>query len=199
MEVIENCGLRKFGSLLWNGDLNKAKAMMGLSTDSTASPYTLCARAAVEDFNAYAIGENQCANIEYIFERGDEENRLRQHFRKHSFQEPLFRWKHPVEHKGIIQQPFMGLQAAGWIVWEYYIAFDRAFQEKYSYYPYPPERWALNRFDDHTHVPGAVKILYKSAPFLHWLKNHHSSFLDLPKTISEASASLEVAKRERKK
>jgi hypothetical protein len=195
MGVIEDCGLRKFGSLLWVSDLQKAKAMMGLATDSTASPYVLCARAAVEDFNAVAISEGQRESIEYIFEKGDEEDKLRQHFRKHSFHEPLFRWCKPVEKKGIIQQPFIGLQAAGWIVWEYYMAFSRSFQQEYSHYPYPPERWALKIFDDHRRVPGEVKILYKSSPFLHLLRNYSASFLDLSGAIAEATARLESAKR----
>jgi hypothetical protein len=195
MEVIENCGLRKFGNVLWTEDQNKVKSSKGLSADATATPYVLCARASVDDFIAYAIGEGQLENIEYVFEKGDEEHTLRQHFKKHSYQEPIFRWKHPVELKGIVQKPFMGLQAAGWIVWEYYMSLKRVFDERNSAYPYPPERWALKRFDDHRHVPGNVIVLYKSAPFLHLLKNHAASFVDLSKSVAEATARIESAKK----
>jgi hypothetical protein len=195
MGVIEECGLRKFGSLLWVRDLQKARAMMGLATDSTAIPYVLCARAAVDEFNSFAIGEGQRENIEYVFEKGDEEDELRKHFKKHSLHEPVFRWCRPVEKKGITQRPFMGLQAAGWIVWEYYMALSRMFQEKYSHYPYPPERWPLKIFDDHRRVPGEVTILYKSSPVLHWLENQKAAFVDLSKGVAEATERLEAAKR----
>jgi len=196
MGVIEDCGLRKFGDLLWVSDQHKAKKMMELSTDSTATPYVLCARATVQDFNTFAIGDGQRENVEYIFEKGDEEDKLAKHLKKHSFHEAKFLWSRPVEKKGITRLPFIGLQAAGWIVWEYYVNFDRSFQEKYSHYPYPPERWALKIFDDHTRVRGDVKVLYKSSPFLHWFKNHQTAFVDLPKALSEATQRLEAAKRE---
>lgn len=194
MEVIQNCGLRKFGSLLWVADQNKAKATMGLSTDSTASPYVLCSRAAVEDLIAYAVREGQRENIEYIFEKGDEEDRLRQHFRKHSFHEPSFRWSKPVEKKGITQQPFMGLQAAGWIVWEYYLSFFRSFQE---FFKHDIEgRWALRVFENHRQVPGEIKILYKSAPMMDFERQFRESFPDLFGPVSEATRRIEAAKRE---
>ena len=195
MEVIEVCGLRKFGSLLWVSDQHKARAVSGLSTDSTATPYVLCARAVVEDFNNFAVTEGQRAHAEYIFEKGDEEDKLRQHFKKHSFHDPLFRWSKPVERKGIIHQPFIGLQAAGWIVWEYYMNFLRMFDKKYIYQVKTLDRWALTVFDDHHRIPGHVKILYKSAPFLHLLKNYDSSFVDLSKSVMEATSRLEAAKR----
>jgi hypothetical protein len=194
MEVIERCGLRKFGSVLWVSDQNKAKAVMGLSTDSTASPYVLCARAAVEDLIAFAIGEGLRENIEYIFEKGDEENKLRQHFRKHSFHEPVFRWSKPVEKKGVVQKPFMGLQAAGWIVWEYYLSFCRSFRESFKHAT--TGRWALNIFDDHRRIPGEIKILYKSAPVLDWLRQLPASLSDLSGPVLEATKRLEAAKKE---
>ena len=194
MKVIQDCGLRKFGSVLWTDDHNKAKAMMGLSTDSTASPYVLCSRAAVEDFISYATREGQRENIEYIFEKGDEEDKLRQHFKKHSFQESIFRWSKPVEKKGITQRPFIGLQAAGWIVWEYYLSFFRSFQELFNHGV--EGRWALRMFEDHRCVPGEIKILYKSAPLVDLMRQFRQSYVDLSQSVSEATELLEAAKRE---
>lgn len=194
MEVIENCGLRKFGSVLWVSDQDKARAQAGLSTDATASPFVLCARSAVEDFIAYAIGENQRENIEYVFEKGDEEDKLRKHFRKHSFQEPLFRWKHPVELKGIIQKPFIGLQAAGWLVWEYFMSFDRVFNPGRTLTAF--DRKTFRIFNDHRRIPGEIKILYKSAPLLHFMRNFVGSYPELFGKVTEVTARLEAATRE---
>lgn len=194
MNVIQTCGLRKFGSLLWVADKNKAREMMGLSKDSTASPYVMCSRAAVEDFIRYAKGEGQRESIEYIFEKGDEESRLRQHFQKHSFADPIFRWKHEVVRKGLTYKPYLGLQAAGWIVWEYYVSFTRSFG---SLFKHGIEgRWALQVFDDHRQVPGEIKILYKSAPFVDFARQFKETFPDLFGPISEATSRLEAAKRE---
>jgi hypothetical protein len=191
--VIQECGLRKFGSVLWTADLHKARTMMNLSGDPTASPYVMCSRSAVEDFIAFSIGEGQRDNIEYIFERGDEEEKLRAHFRKHSFQDPSFRWKHPVTLKGITQHPFIGLQAAGWIVWEYYMSFCRSFGEFFKHDL--KGRWALQIFDDHRCVPGDVKILYKSAPMMDFIRQYKVNFVDFNKNISESITRLEAVKR----
>jgi hypothetical protein len=194
IEVIQECGLRKFGSVLWTTDQHKARTMMGLSTDHTASPYVMCARSAVEDFHTVAIGQGQRDNIEYVFEKGDEEGRLREHFRKHGFHDPSFKWKHPVTLKGITQQPFIGLQAAGWIVWEYYMSFCRSFAEFFKHDV--KGRWALQIFDDHRCVPGEVKILYKSTPLMDFVRQYQASFVDLSESIVEATKRLEAAKRE---
>jgi hypothetical protein len=194
IEVIQECGLRKFGSVLWISDQHKARATMNLSVDDTASPYVMCARTAVEDFIGFALGEGQRDNIEYIFERGDEESKLRKHFRKHGFHDPSFKWKHPVTPKGVTQQPFIGLQAAGWIVWEYYMSFCRSFAEFFKHDV--KGRWALQIFDDHRRVPGEVKILYKSAPLVDFMRQYQASFVDLNESIVEATKRLEAAKRE---
>jgi hypothetical protein len=154
----------------------------------------LCARSAVDDFIAFAKGEGQRDNIEYIFEKGDEEDTLRKHFRKHDFQDPVFRWSKPVTHKGITQQPFIGLQAAGWIVWEYYMSFSRYFGEFFK--RDPKGRWALQTFDNHREVRGEVKILYKSAPMLDFMKQFEANFIDLSANVAEATRRLEAAKRE---
>ena len=42
INVIQTCGLRKFGSVLWVSDQHKARAKEGLETDSTATPYVMC-------------------------------------------------------------------------------------------------------------------------------------------------------------
>jgi hypothetical protein len=196
MGVIEDCGLRKFGSVLWTSDQQKAKEMLGLSSDPTATPYVLCARSAVEDFNSHAIGEGQRDSLEYVFEKGDEEHKLRRHFEKHSFHEPTFRWSKPVEKKGITRPPFIGLQAAGWIVWEYYMDFSRWFDKKHIHKVSPPDRWAFNVFDNHRRIPGEVKVLYKSSPFMHWLQNRDSSMPEMQKLLGESTARLEAAKQE---
>jgi hypothetical protein len=164
--------------------------------DPTASPYVLCARAAVDDFNAFAIGEGQRENIEYVFEKKDEEDKLRRHFAQNSYQEPIFRWSKPVERKGIMQKPFIGLQAAGWIVWEHYMDFARWFDKKFAQSMSHPDRWAMKVFSDHRQIPGDVKILYKSSPFLHWLSNHELSMTTLAQSMEQSIARLEAAKIE---
>jgi hypothetical protein len=197
MNVIQTCGLRKFGSILWVADQHKAKDDMELSTDATASAYVMCCRAAVEDFIAYAIREGQRDNVKYIFEKDDEEDRLRQHFRKHSFHEPDFAWGKEVEKKGIIQKPFLGLQAAGWIVWEYYMGFIRLIDALFKHDV--EGRWALRKFQDHREVPGDVKILYKSNPLVDFERQVQDSFDTRSKSVSEATNRIEEAKRNRMK
>jgi hypothetical protein len=194
MGVIQTCGLRKFGSILSVADKHKARAVMNLETDSTATPYVMCSRAVVEDFMAHAIGQGQIFNVQYIFEKGDEEDTLRQHFRKHSFHEPSFAWSKEVEKKGIIAKPFIGLQAAGWIVWEYYMSFSRSFGEFFKHDI--KGRWALQTFDDHRQVPGEVKILFKSNPMVDFMRQFEANFIDLKANVAEATKRIEAAKRE---
>ncbi len=193
MAIIEECGLRKFGSVLWVADHLKAKANMDLATDPTADPYVLCSRAAIEDFNAFAVGEGIREDVRYVFEKADAEDKLRRHFRKHAFHEPDFMWSKMVVKKDIIQKPFLGLQAAGWIAWEYYLNFFRSFTPGQKH----EERWALKIFEDHGRIPGQLKILYKSAPLMDVLRVSNESFRRSLRVILEIADHLEDAKRRR--
>jgi hypothetical protein len=124
--IIQECGLRKFGALLRKKDLIKAKEVMGLETEPGIDHYVLCSRATLDDLYSYARGEGENGNLAAVFEKGDSEDKLKKHLKRHGLLEPDFRWSREViDRKGITTTPFLGLQAAGWIVWEYYLDFCR--------------------------------------------------------------------------
>ena len=161
LDVIEECGLRKFGAWMEKGKVAEAKALLGLTEDDTAShPYVLCSRYAVDDLHAFARGAGIHSNVEAVFEKGDPEHLLRKHFTKHDYPDPEFRWSHVVCQKGIRRDPFLGLQAAGWIAWEYYVDVCRVFGLS-EQQPTTEGRHAFRVFEG---LPGRVNILYASNP-----------------------------------
>lgn len=126
LAVIQECGLRRFGGFIRKKDIPKGKMKDGFSSDTTVDGYVLCARSVADDFLAFARGDGATDNLTYIFEKGDSEDLLTRHFREQGFPEPIFKWsKVHVTRKGIKHSPFLGLQAAGWLAWEYYIDFCR--------------------------------------------------------------------------
>jgi hypothetical protein len=194
MDVIETSGLRKFGSVLSVADTQKARAVLGLQSDSTATPYVMCSRCCVDDLLTYAIRSGQNKTVTYVFEKGDEESNLRQHLSEHGFRDPEFAWGKPVEKRGISYDPFIGLQAAGWISWEYYQAFNRLGEWESPHDP--AGRWALKIFEDHRRIPGGIKVLYASNPRKKLLAGALASIPNLQKAVADATARIEKAKKE---
>jgi hypothetical protein len=193
LDVIGGCGLRKFGSVVRRKDFIQAKANLGLETDSTVDPYVLCSRYAVDQLYIFAKSEGITSNIRCVFEKGDPEDRLRKHFKKHDFPDPDFMWSKVVYKKGIRHDPFIGLQAAGWLTWEYYVDFCRMFglsKQKFS----QDGRFPIRVFEK---MPGFLKVPFLSQPFLDVLKHSEDSFIKSLGIVNVATGRLEAIRRER--
>lgn len=195
LNVIRGCGLRKFGAVLKKKDFLKAKAAMKLETDATVDTYVLCSRSAIDDLHAFAKSEGVTDNPRCVFEKGDSEHLLRKHLKKHGFSEPDFAWSKVVYKKDIPHDPFLGLQAAGWITWEYYVDSCRVFG--LSEHP-PTERGreAFRTFDD---MPGHIKIPFLSTPLDDVSKRVAESFMKSRRVVDEATERLDTIRREREK
>jgi len=89
-------------------------------------------------------------SIRYVFEKGDPEDHLTKWFRERGYSDPDFAWSSPcTDDKGV--QPFLGLQAADWLVYEYYLDADRLL------FHIPSDRWALRQFEA---VQGHIMLRY---------------------------------------
>ena len=121
LSIMSECGLRKFGALIDKPSVQKAKKNMGMEDGPYMDDYVVCCRRVVNDLFKYARGEG-IFDISVIFEKGDSEDLLRKHFRHNRLPEPDFRWsKDFTDRKGVAHHPLLGLQAAGWVAWEYYV------------------------------------------------------------------------------
>ena len=145
-EIIQDCGLRKFGCILKLDDFTKAQERH----DAVLDAYAFAGTAAVEDFQAFAKSEGVNRNVRYVFEKGDPEDDLRAIFQYKGFSDPDFAWSKPhTDNKGFKHDPFIGLQAAGWIAYEYYLDAERLLYGK------PTSRWALEKFET---LPGFITL-----------------------------------------
>lgn len=157
MDIIYKCGLRKFGHVIRIEDYKGVLAKHNLTRPIPAWPvlndaFVICAMKCIENFYAYAKGEGVTSNIRYVFDKGDPEDALRLICRGHKLQQPDFQWSRPVvDSKGIAHDPFIGLQAAGWIAYEYYLDANRLL------FGQPSDRWALQEFES---MPGHVIVLH---------------------------------------
>ena len=165
-------------------DLTKAKAAMGLANDETVDPYVLCSRSAMDDLHAFAKREGITSKPHCVFEKGDEEDLLRKHLKKHQFPDAEFRWSREVEKKGMLHSPFLGLQAAGWIAWEYYLDACRVFGLK----EYRSTRETLATFES---MPGNIKIPFYSNPLDDVTRQLDESFGKRLEVIQQATQRLE--------
>jgi hypothetical protein len=176
-------------------DFIQAKANLGLAMDSTVDPYVLCSRYAVDQLYIYAKSEGITGNIRCVFEKGDPEDRLRKHFKNNDFPDPDFMWsKLHIDRKGFCHDPFLGLQAAGWLTWEYYVDFCRLFglsKQRHN----DEGRFPLRVFED---LPGFLKVPFLSKPFLDVLCHSTVSFQKSIQVAQEAADRLEIISRERK-
>ncbi|HEY1205074.1 MAG: hypothetical protein ABSH46_19830 [Bryobacteraceae bacterium] len=191
--IIQDCGLRKFGCILHLESFYKIKKKR--SGEPRLGPYiqrlnafAYAATMAVESFQSYAMAEGVRDNIRCVFEKGDPEDILRKIFRAKGLVEPDFMWSKPhTDGKGFSYDPFLGLQAAGWIAYEYYLDVERLLYSGAS------DRWALRQFEI---LPGQLTFLSakdgKLLPYVGDLK------ID-SKRIAEAIALLERAANEGKR
>jgi hypothetical protein len=160
LDVIHGCGLRKFGAVVKKADLVKAKAALGFATDQTVDEYVLCCRSSVDDLYAFAKSEN-IGSVATVFEKGDPEDRLRKHFASHGFPDPDFAWAKEHYIKGKRQREFIGLQAAGWLAWEYYADWCRVLGLS-DQTPSEHGRAPFRAFEE---MPGHIKITFQRNPF----------------------------------
>jgi len=156
MDIIHECGLRKFGSVIRIDDYKDVTKKWNPSGNLDAWPlldaFAICSMTCIEDFYSYASGEGVTNNLRYVFEKGDPEETLRLICRGKKIPDPDFAWSREyVDSKGSKHDPFVGLQAAGWIAYEYYLGADRLLSGK------PSDRWAFRQFET---IPGHVKVLH---------------------------------------
>jgi hypothetical protein len=160
---------------------------MGLDTEATIDPYVLCARATIDDLYAFAQREGFGRDILTVFEKGDPEGLLRKHLHKHGFPDPQFAWAREFRKKGRLQPTFLGLQAAGWLVWEYYVDFCRIF----GLSEHPPTdlgREALRAFEQ---MPGDIRIPHLRNPLEDVLRQSDKAFRKSLQVTNDASRTLE--------
>jgi hypothetical protein len=166
LDIIQRCGLRKFGAVIKKNDVAKGKAAMDLASDTTVDPYVFCCRSTLDDVYAFATNQGIGRQVRTIFEKGDSEDLLRKHLKKHALAEPEFAWSKKVVQKGTEQPRFVGLQAAGWVAWEYYVDFCRVAGLS-DHEPTDKGRAAFQTFET---IPGFLKIPFMSNPLHDVLK-----------------------------
>lgn len=150
MAIIRQCGLRKFGSVVTIEDYVRSNQKYGFDPDGTA--FAFCGMKCAEAFTEYAHSIGVRENLEYLFEKGGPEQTLRDWFTAFGFTDPNFRWKTVhFDRMGTKHHPFVGLQAADWIAYEYYLASDRRIYEQFS----AEDRWAITEFQA---MPGSVIV-----------------------------------------
>jgi hypothetical protein len=150
MQIIVGHGLRKFGTVIHiktqrniDPDIRKAFLLDG---------YVQGARDSVTTFNQYAKRIGVTRNVRYVFEKGDREHELRRRFNADGLNEPDFTWKsRHTNRKGFTYDGFLGLQAAGWIAYEYFLDM-KCRNEKYE--RTAEARWAVAESDK---IPGIIE------------------------------------------
>jgi hypothetical protein len=146
MEIIIEDGLMKFGTIVPVGAYRAIDT--NLRADIRLDAYVTGAICAVGDLNFYALEHGMGRNVRYVFEKGDSEGALRERLRNDGFGDPDFTWKSPrVDRKGIRHDGFVGLQAADWIAYEYYLDAGRFFAGEVE------DRWAFTQFET---LPGRI-------------------------------------------
>ena len=102
--------------------------------------------------------------------------------------------------QGFVHDPFIGLQAAGWVAYEYYLDSDRLF------YSDPSHRWALEQFEK---LPGHIILNYYGDPrpnnsamekvFEAKMNAVRDATLHLQRIVDEKRSSMKPSKRARMK
>ncbi len=191
-EVIQGCGLRKFGCILRLADfkdvLRRKGGVSELEGWLLIDAYAFAAINAVHDLNSFATREGVAKNVRYVFEKGDPESDRRQAFRGYKFSDPDFAW--PRSHKdskGAVHIPFLGLQAADWLAYEYYLDSNNLlnFEKPIR------DRWPMQQFES---LPGAVTLRYGGDLMRGTLVPAAEAFA----RVREATAQLEVIRAESK-
>jgi hypothetical protein len=156
MSIIWEFGLRKFGCILILKDFKHATAKRK-NTDPNwpvIDAYAMAAMRAVESFHHYAKGEGITHNVRYVFEKGDPEHSLRKIFEGFGYLPPDFFWAKPhTDNKGFSYEPFVGLQAADWLAYEYFLDAQRILYSTHR------DRWALSEFEK---MPGGLVLTGES-------------------------------------
>lgn len=150
MDIIRSCELRRFGRLVDLGDFDVEywrDKISGLSADDA---FGFCAKLCIDDLLEYAQGEGLRDNVRYVFEKGDDEDRLMKVLRYFNYDDADFTWgRSHTDRKGVRHAPFVGLQAADWLAYEYYLDLKRLFYQPQDLRP----RWALEQFE---RLPGRM-------------------------------------------
>jgi hypothetical protein len=151
--IIQATGLRKFGRILQRDDISHIRNLAkdyGVQLDG----FTVAAMETVHDFHAYAKSEGVNRDVRCVFEKGDPERGLRELFDQYGLASPFFEWSKPhSDRKGFRHGGFIGLQAAGWLAYEYYLDARRLLGG-----PQPSDRWAFRAFES---IPGHLQLMHR--------------------------------------
>jgi hypothetical protein len=152
MGIIQSCNLRKFGTIIpvkAHRTIDEA-----LRKRLFLDAYVQGARTTVATFDNHARSLKVYPRVRYVFEKGDSEDLVRKRFSDDCLNEPTFTWKtEHLDRKGVLREEFVGLQAAGWIAYEYFLDLKR---RNDSYARTKEARWAHEQFD--RRVPGQIEI-----------------------------------------
>jgi hypothetical protein len=148
MGIIESQGLQKFVVIV-PIDVHHA-IDKELRKRLLVDAYVVGSMLAIGDFHQHAKRMGTERNLRYVFEKGDSEDLLRKRLEADGYETPDFEWKVPtVSRKGIHRDGFLGLQAAGWLAYEYYLSANRMLQDG------PNNRWPIEQFEKmpgHPHI-----------------------------------------------
>ena len=172
MSIIQESGLRKFGTVLKLDDFKRSRDRRKLESDA----FAYCAIDVVKACTAFAHTEGIRDNVRYVFEKGDPEDHLTKWFRECGYNDPHFAWSRPhTDDKGV--EPVLGLQAADWLAYEYYLDADRLL------YHTSTDGWALKQFET---VQGHIMLRYESvAPNLPDAKAIFESVMNATSRLSK--------------
>lgn len=146
MRIIEDFALRKFGACILLSDIEQLRRQLVIQSgeEFMIEPFVYAAISAVEDFHAYAKLQGITSNLRYVFDDGDPQDALRKVFDYCGFSPPDFMPDTAQKNrKGITRDPFLGLQAADWIAYEYYLNFNRLLSGEGK----DEGRWAFKKFE----------------------------------------------------
>lgn len=157
MDLIRGHGLTRFGCAVPLPIHNRLDSTI---KDRFFDAYVHASLAAVDHFNHYAR-ELRVECVRYVFEKGEREDGLRQRFREEGYNDPDFTWKKPHRtRKGFVDPGFLGLQAAGWIAYEYYLDMTKTLNLNMPLTKKQEEgRWAFQQFES---LPGGAIQLVMS-------------------------------------
>jgi len=147
LSIIKSSLLRKFGGISYLRQFDAVRSKRGYR-QKDMEIYAYLGMKATEDVYAYAESQGIKRNVRCVFEKGDPESQIRKLFKRFGYPEPDFTWSREyVDRKGVVHDPFIGLQAAGWIAYEYYLDAHRLQYEE------PRPREAFDVFES---LPGNI-------------------------------------------
>lgn len=156
MDIITVHGLRRFGCCVPLFVQEKIDPAI-----QNFNAYVHAAHASVDEFQQYARENGVIRDVRYVFEKGEREVELRARFRDAGYEEPDFEWnRRTTDRKGFVRDGFLGLQAAGWLAYEYYLdALRVVIDLSKPVSQIENGRWAFRQFEQ---MPGRIQFAASS-------------------------------------